>query len=399
MKNLRPCKEYKGGKYMRRISAKHAKPTMMLGRAIFDSYGRMIFKEGTKLSAQQVQGLDELGVGELFILDKRVDDIPAWPLITPELEGTTSSTLRQIVIKAQTIVSRGKAQLLDITPLRQKVFEMVQQLFPVAMGEPVIGGCYSVKDYDYVHPVKVASISLLIGKATGMGQTALINLGVASLLQNIGYVAIPQGILDKAGTPTKGESQVIQKHSLLGAEILRRYAQADPEIALIVQQHHERWNGSGYPDHYAGRNICHGARIIALTDSAVALVSKRPHRGCILPKEATEFIDAFTGDLAKADFLKPHQAMEFIVAYSGELFDPDLVKIFTRTLPTYPSGIMVRLNTGEVGIVTNANAGYFARPKVRICYDTNLRDVAKAYDINLADAEHQQSLITEVMEY
>ena len=77
----------------------------------------------------------------------------------------------------------------------------------------------------------------------------------------------------------------------------------------------------------------------------------------------------------------------------------DLVKIFTKQLPTYPSGIMVKLNTGEVGIVSNANCGYFSRPRVRICYDSQLRDIDKPVDINLADAEHQRKLITQVMEY
>jgi HD-GYP domain-containing protein (c-di-GMP phosphodiesterase class II) len=384
---------------MRRISAKYAKPAMMIGRPLFDSYGRLLMKEGTKLSQIQIGTLDEMGVGELFILDRRVDDVPAWPLITPELEGSTSAALRQVMHKAQVIVTKNKALALDLSVLRQKVFEMVQQLFPVAMGEPVIGGCYSTKDYDFVHPVKVACISLLIGKGTGMGQEALVNLGLAALLQNIGYVAVPQGVLEKDGIPSKGEIQVIQKHCTYGAEMLRRFAKVDDEVALIVEQHHERWNGTGYPNLLRGRNICHGARIVAMTDSAVALVSKRPGRGCILPQEATEFISAFTGDLQQADFLRPHQAMEFIVAYSGELFDPDLVKIFTKTLPTYPTGLMVKLNSGEVGIVTNANVGYFARPKVRMVYDKNLREIDKPYDVNLADAEHQKELITEVMEY
>jgi HD-GYP domain-containing protein (c-di-GMP phosphodiesterase class II) len=384
---------------MRRISTKYAKAQMMLGRPLYDSFGRLLMKEGTKLTPQQVAGLDDLGVGELFIMDRRVDDIPAWPLITPELEGATSAALRQMVIKVQAIIGKGKAQTLDLMALKQRVFEMVQQLFPVAMGEPVLGGCFSMKDYDYVHPIKVATISLLIGKATGMGQTALINLGLAALLQNIGYTALPQEMLEKPGAPTPGELKVIQKHPSLGSEILKRYGNVEPEVALIVQQHHERWNGSGYPENVAGRNICHGARIIAMTDSAVALVSKRPHRGGILPKEASDFIGAFTGDLAEADFLRPHQAMEFIVAYSGELFDPELVKILTRTLPTYPTGLMVKFNTGDVGIVTNPNTGYFARPKVRICYDKDLRDVDKPYDINLADAQNQRMLITQVMEY
>lgn len=384
---------------MRRISAKYAKPTMLLGRPLYDAFGRLLLKEGTRLSAPQVANLEELGVGELFIMDKRVDDVTAWPLITPELEGTLAASLKKVLQKTLSIISSGRAQMLDLSEIRQGVFEMVQQLFPVAMGEPVIVGCHSMKDYDYVHPVKVASLSLLIGKAAGLGQTELINLGIAALLQNIGYAALPQGIMDKEGPLTESEVQMVQKHSAYGSEIVKRYGQAAQETSLIIQQHHERWNGSGYPVGIAARNICHGARILAITDSVVSLVSKRPHRGCILPREAQDFVNAFAGDMGDADFLRPHQATEFIVAYSGELFDPELVKIFTKQLPTYPSGIMVKLNTGEVGIVSNANCGYFARPKVRICYDSELREIDKPLDINLAAADHQRKLITEVMEY
>jgi HD-GYP domain-containing protein (c-di-GMP phosphodiesterase class II) len=384
---------------MRRISAKYAKPTMLLGRALYDCFGKLLVKEGTKLTAMQVASLEELGVGELFIMDKRVDDVTAWPLITPELEGSLAQSLKQVLQKTSHIVGSGKAQMLDLQPLRQGIFEMVQQLFPVAMGEPVVVGCHSVKDYDFVHPVKVTSLSLLMGKAAGLGQTELINLGMAALLQNVGYSALPQGIMDKEGPLTNEEIKIVQKHAVLGAEIVKRYGQVSQETALIIQQHHERWNGEGYPQGLRARNICHGARILGITDSVVALVSKRPHRGCILPKEAQEFVNAFSGDMGDADFLRPHQAMEFIVAYSGELFDADLVKIFTKQLPTYPSGIMVKLNTGEVGIVSNANAGFFCRPKVRLCYDSELRDLDKLTEINLADADHQRKLITEVMEY
>ena len=287
---------------MRRISAKFAKSTMSLGRPLYDCFGRLLLKEGTRLSASQVSGFEDYGVGELIIVDKRVNDVTAWPLITPELEGSLSLSLRQVLQKTQHIISTGKAQMLDLSQLRDGISEMVQQLFPVAMGEPVIAGCYSTKDYDFVHPVKVTSLSLLMGQAAGMEQEELINLGMASLLQNIGYAGLPQGIMDKRGPLTKEEKNIVQKHVVLGAEIVRRYGQVDQETSLIIRQHHERWNGNGYPQGLSARNICHGARILAITDSVVALVSMRPHHGCILPQGTAEFVDAFSGDLNDAEF-------------------------------------------------------------------------------------------------
>lgn len=384
---------------MRRISARYAKPAMLLGRPLYDCYGKMLLKEGTRLTAPQIASLEEAGVAEIYILDKRVDDVTAWPLVTPELEGSMAMAIKRILQKSVHIVSSGKAQMLDLTEIQRGVSEMLQQLFPVAMGEPVLIGCHSVRDYEFVQPVKVTSLSLLIGKAAGLGESELYNLGMASMLQNVGYTALRQGIAEKVGRLTSAEKNSVMKHPAYGAEIARRYGQVSEEIALIIQQHHERWNGSGYPGKLKQKDICAGARILGITDSVVALVSKRPHRGCILPNDVQEYVNAFHGDMGDADFLRPHQAMEFIVAYSGELFDPELVKIFTQQLPVYPSGITVKLNTGEVGIVSNANRSYFCRPKVRVCYNKNMRDLDKPVDINLADAEHQRILIMQVMDY
>ena len=118
-----------------------------------------------------------------------------------------------------------------------------------------------------------------------------------------------------------------------------------------------------------------GGRIIAIADTYYELVSLRPDRPPYMP----------------------HEAVEFIIAFSGELFDPELVRIFSRLVPLYPTGTTVRLNSGEVGIISDANVGHIARPTVRVC--AMGRKLRRPYDMNLSQAKYQDRLVVEVDPY
>jgi len=88
----------------------------------------------------------------------------ARPLITPQLEGSTSYALRQVVLKAQSIIERGRAQILDISLLQTKSLRDRSAAISEGYGGTVLSACHSYKDYDYIHPVRVACISLLVGR-------------------------------------------------------------------------------------------------------------------------------------------------------------------------------------------------------------------------------------------
>ena len=144
-----------------------------------------------------------------------------------------------------------------------------------------------------------------------------------------------------------------------------------------MAQHHERWDGSGYLDGLSGTEIALSARILAIADTYYDLVSTGPHRKALMP----------------------HEAVEYIMAYSGDLFDPELVQLFARNVPLYPTGVVVRLNTGASGIISDANLGHIGRPTVRICHDQEGTPVKRPYDVNLSQARHQNLLVEHVLEY
>lgn len=356
---------------MRRVSVGHAKVGMVVGRAVYDTKGHIVLGEGDKLTEGSLDLLARSGAAEILIEDPRVADVLVGSLFSPQLEAKAVQALNVLLALQQGTTEGIKAgDLIGIEPV---VRQMTKRLFPDVLGDPELSGLLTTQGYDHIHAVKVAGLSMLIGRYADLGEEELSKLGMAAILQNIGYLSLPPGILDKAGSLTEDEWYQVRKHPQHGATMLAASG-LDGDIIRAIEQHHERWNGSGYPDGRKGEEVSLLARIAALADTYHALLSKRPHR------------EAF----------KPHEAVEFVVAYSGELFDPALAQIFARQIPQYPAGLGVKLNTGEVGIISNPNPGHIARPIVRICFENDTA-VREPYDLDLSDPRCMSTLIVQVL--
>lgn len=95
----------------------------------------------------------------------------------------------------------------------------------------------------------------------------------------------------------------------------------------------------------------------------------------------------------------PHEAIEYIMAGGGDQFNPQLVEVFVRHIPSYPAGLSVQMNNGDIGIVCNSKLGFVARPTVRICSKIKEGLLRRPYDIDLAKPLSQNVMITKVLEY
>ena len=357
---------------MRRVSVAHAKPGMVLGRAVYDLRGQIVLDHGGTLTEENLALIVRSGTAEILVEDPRVADVPVGSLFPAYLEAKAVQALH--VLLMPNLGAAGGVTAEHLIGVRPVVHQMAERLFPAVLGEPDLTGSSSLQGYDYVHPAKVAGLSMLIGRAAGFTKEEIRKLGIAAMLQNIGYLSLPPGILERAGPLAEDDWQHVRKHPEYGTKILANSG-LDADVMSVIAQHHERWNGSGYPEGRKGDAISPLAQIIALGDTYHSLLSKRPHR----------------------EALRPHEAVEFIVAYSGELFDPELTQFFARRIPQYPAGLGVRLSTGEMGIVSNPNAGHIARPIVRICLSADGRPVAQPYDLDLSERECMKKLIVEVL--
>jgi putative nucleotidyltransferase with HDIG domain len=157
------------------------------------------------------------------------------------------------------------------------------------------------------HSERVADLVLRIGEEMGLSAADLANLHRAALLHDIGKIGVPASILDKPGKLTEEEYERIKKHPTVGAQILEPIS-AYTEVVDLVSQHHERFDGRGYPEGLSGTRIALGARIMAVADSFDAMTSDRPYR----------------------QGMEVDKSLEIIRSERSRGFDPEVVDAFFR---------------------------------------------------------------------
>jgi ribonuclease P protein subunit RPR2 len=163
-----------------------------------------------------------------------------------------------------------------------------------------LAGAVEARDaYTAHHGDRVTAFGIELAAASGLEVDDESELECAFLLHDIGKVAIPDGILFKAGTLDSQEREVMERHPLIGEEIIREIPFLEPARPL-VRHHHERWDGGGYPDGLAGTQIPIVARVFALADALDALTSDRPYRAAVAIADAREVIESTDGQFDPA---------------------------------------------------------------------------------------------------
>lgn len=139
--------------------------------------------------------------------------------------------------------------------------------------------------YTCGHSIRVARLARQLARGAGLPHGAADTIGQAALLHDLGKIGVPEGILRKPGPLTPEEWEIMRRHPVTGAQIVAPLEFFD-EGAVIVRHHHERLDGTGYPDGLAGNTIPLGARIVAVADVYDALTSGRPYRSALSHTEA-----------------------------------------------------------------------------------------------------------------
>lgn len=167
----------------------------------------------------------------------------------------------------------------------------------------VLADAIKAKDpYTRGHCESVAEIAVCIAQKLGWKHEEMDTLRYAALLHDIGKIGIPDGILMKPGRLLPEEHLVIQRHSLIGRDLVCR-VRALKDVAPIILHHHERMDGSGYPDGLHGEEIAIAARIISVVDAYDAMTSPRPYRNAVSPPEALEELRRHAGSQFDTDIV------------------------------------------------------------------------------------------------
>ncbi|NLM05285.1 MAG: HD-GYP domain-containing protein [Clostridiales bacterium] len=343
---------------MRLVSIKKAKPGMVIGRNIYGADGRVLLKRNTLLTEGFIVKLKELGMYYIYIKEGDEDKIVVDDVIREESRIKAINMTRQIVEK----ISKG--QDFNVTKVKPLTNTIVDELLSDPNLMLNLVSIRAQSDYLYGHSVNVAVLSGIIGIALGYNREMLKDLTIGALFHDIGKIKLDKEIIEGKNISDSSKETEIRKHTEYGFEILRKNMEISLHSAHIAYQHHEMYNGNGYPRQLKGEEISEYARIVAIANTYEQFIN-----------------DKVDNDIATIS------AVEYLTENCGIIFDPELVRVFLKSIAIYPTGTRVTLNTGEKGVVIKTQKNHPTRPIIHI--DTNLLGIKlkRGYNIDLSTRE------------
>ena len=192
------------------------------------------------------------------------------------------------------------------------------------------------------HSLRVCVLALTLGRHLGLEREALHHLGTGALLHDIGKVKVPGDLLEKSGALAPHDVEIMRYHVQLGVSMLRQLPDISPQAVEAVREHHERYDGSGYPDGLKANAIGLFGQITGLADH----------------------YDTMTSDWADHSAISGYIAIRKLYELRNKEFHHELLEKFIQCMGVYPIGTLVELNTGEVGVVVTMNRLRRLRPRV-----------------------------------
>jgi putative nucleotidyltransferase with HDIG domain len=200
--------------------------------------------------------------------------------------------------------------------------------------------------YTYLHSVAVCALMIALGKQLGVKDEQLLMLGEAGLFHDIGKAMIPDTVLNKPGKLTDEEFAAIKEHPGLGWKILKQVPKMHGVALDVALRHHEKIDGTGYPDKRSGAGLSLAARMGAICDVYDAITSERCY------KNAWE----------------PSEAIRKMAAWQEGHFDKKVFHAFVKTMGIYPVGTLVKLKSGRLGVVVDQTEKSLTTPIVKVFF-------------------------------
>lgn len=230
-------------------------------------------------------------------------------------------------------------------------------------------------EYSFDHAMDVAVTMLMLGSHIGWRGPQLIDLGMIGMFQDVGKVELPVDLLTKKSELSEEERQLVRSHVASSMEILLSQTTVANDVVLAVARHHERWDGSGYPQGLKFEQIGKPAEIAGLADSFCAMLRDKPYRNALGHQEALEELHGLR----------------------GKQFNGALIEQFVQCVGLYPIGTVVELDTGEVGVVIQQNRVQRSRPRVVVMLDADKQRVRNYRVIDLRLDAHAKLRVAKAL--
>lgn len=281
---------------------------------------------------------------------RSVPAIPVYPLVTTVEEevGASRESRSKLVAVVNNILDELKAgHSIKLMAIRQSVSGMIASIIRNPDAFFLLSRLKDKDNYAYAHCVDACGLAVAFGRHLGFSKPELENLAVGVLLCDIGKLQLPENLLKKPGRLTDREYALVRRHVEFGAQMVCEMKDSNAEVVSIVMHHHERHNGKGYPNQIPGHLIPVKGRIAALVDCYDAIISERAYSHAV----------------------SAYEAVNMIYEWRDKDFQSDMVEQFIQCIGLFPTGTLIELTTGEVGIVISQNRVRRLRPRVMLVLD------------------------------
>ncbi|TWI59066.1 HD-GYP domain-containing protein [Halalkalibacter nanhaiisediminis] len=363
---------------MRLITLDRCQPGVKLGKSLYHENGRVLLNQGTELTTNLINKLEEYSIFTIYIEDEVSEGIEIVEAIPETLRAEAVNVITDgldTIAGLSTANSNIQGMMKSGRAIRsfQKIFrDILSCLNGNQMALNLLASTKIHENYVYTHSLNVTIYTCQLALENGLPLKNIEEIGLGAMLHDLGKMYISPQILNKPGKLTKEEFEQVKAHSELGFELLRKIHEIPLPVAHCALQHHERIDGTGYPRGLKDEEIHKYAKIISVADVFDAVTTHRVYRSSMLP----------------------HKGLELLYAGSGTQFESKQVELFSNCIAIYPQGLTVKLNDGRTGIVSQYNFNAVGRPVIRIFSDEEQQEISP-YEIDLSANEH---LTVEIVE-
>jgi len=263
-------------------------------------------------------------------------------------------------------VTKGSG--LDVVKVKRSVEPMVESITRNPDACIWLARMKQADTYTYQHSIGCSIWAVALGRQLGLPKPDLRSLAIGGLLFDVGKLQVDKELIDANRKLNDEEYQIVQNHVQLGLDAVKKSGLMNKDVLEMIEYHHERHDGSGYPKGLKGDQIPIFARIAAIVDCYDAITSHRSY--------------------AKA--LPPSMAIKMLYEWRDVDFQAELVEEFIQAVGIYPAGTLVELSSGQVGVVLSEYRTRRLRPKVMILLDANKKPVTDVQTVNLLETTHTE---------
>lgn len=278
--------------------------------------------------------------------------------IENELKNATSIHNDAVVTVHEVMTNLKTSDKLDVQKLEAAVTPMVNSILRNPAALSCLVRLQKKDDYLYHHSLASLVWASILGRHIGLNHQDLNVIALGALLLDVGKTRLPDEILRKTEKLDEKELDLVRRHVEFGLEILNETPEVDPRVKEMVAHHHERYNGSGYPQGLKASQVPVFARIAGIVDTYDAMITPRPY----------------------AEPMSSYEAFRKLRALADIEFQAELIDQFTQAIGVFPTGTLVELNTGEVAVVTKQNRVRRLRPEIMVIMGPE-KDIMESFSV------------------